>query len=53
VQNKEISKEYLSSLYDSILFKDIVLRHKVRFSNQLRDISTGCKGITKNEPLLL
>ncbi len=39
VQNKEISKEYLSSLYDSILLKDIVLRHKVRFSNQLRDIS--------------
>lgn len=38
-QNKEISKEYLSSLYDSILLKDIVLRHKVKFSNQLRDIS--------------
>ncbi|MDI6730624.1 MAG: hypothetical protein QMD06_03685 [Candidatus Altarchaeum sp.] len=39
MQNKEISKEYLSSLYDSILLKDIMLRYKVRFSNQLRDIS--------------
>lgn len=33
-------KEYLDVLYDSLLFKDIVKRHKVRFGEDLDKLST-------------
>lgn len=34
------AKEYLSILFDSLLFKDVVKRHKIRFSNQIDNLSS-------------
>ncbi|MEF3245493.1 MAG: ATP-binding protein [Caldisericaceae bacterium] len=34
------SEEYLSILFDSILFKDVVKRYKVRFSSQIVDLAS-------------
>lgn len=33
-------KIYLETLFDAILFKDVVKRHKVRFSRQIYDLAT-------------
>jgi len=33
-------KEYLSVLFDSLLFKDVVKRHKIRFSGQIDDLGS-------------
>lgn len=34
------AKDYLSVLYDSLLFKDVVKRHKVKFSSQLDNLGS-------------
>lgn len=33
------SKEYLKTLFNSIIYKDIVLRHKIRFARGLEDLA--------------
>lgn len=33
-------KEYLSVLFDSLLFKDVIKRHKIRFSGQIDDLGS-------------
>ena len=32
-------KDYLAVLLDSLLFKDVVKRHRVKFSTQVREFS--------------
>lgn len=39
VKNLE-PKEYLSVLFDSLLFKDVIKRHKIRFSGQIDDLGS-------------
>jgi len=33
-------KEYLAILFDSLLFKDVIKRHKIRFSEQIDDLGS-------------
>lgn len=39
VKNLDI-RDYLSTLYDSLLFKDVVKRHKVKFSRQIDSLGS-------------
>lgn len=39
VKNLE-PKEYLSVLFDSLLFKDVIKRHQIRFSGQIDDLGS-------------
>jgi len=39
LQSRSLTKNYLSTLYDSIIWKDIVQRHKVRLSNELYNLA--------------
>ena len=39
VKNLDV-EEYLSVLFDSLLFKDVVKRHKVRFAEQIENLSS-------------
>ena len=40
VVNKLDSKDYLDVLYDSLLFKDVVKRHKVKLSSQIGNLGS-------------
>ncbi len=40
VVNKLDPKDYLDVLYDSLLFKDVVKRHKVKFSSQVGNLGS-------------
>lgn len=40
VVNRIDPKDYLGVLYDSILFKDVVKRHKVKFSSQIGNLGS-------------
>ena len=39
VKEKELSKQYLPTLYSTILTKDVVSRHKINFTTTFREIS--------------
>jgi len=54
LQSRPLTKNYLSSLYDSIIWKDIVQRHKVRNTTDLYNLasyllSNFCNPFTANE----
>jgi len=54
MQSRKLTKEYLSALYDSIIWKDIVQRHKVRITNDLYNLagyllSNFCNTFTAND----
>lgn len=40
IQSRAITKSYLSTLFDSILFKDVAKRHNVRNTTDLYDLAT-------------
>jgi predicted AAA+ superfamily ATPase len=39
IQNQAIQKTYLSTLFDSVLYKDIVKRFNIRNTNQINDLA--------------
>ena len=54
IPSRSITKSYLSTLFDSILLKDIAQRHKVRNTNDLYNLATYllsnfCNPISANE----
>jgi len=40
MKSRSLTKNYLSTLYDSIIWKDIVQRHRVRITNDLYSLSS-------------
>jgi len=40
LQSRALTKEYLNTLYDSIIWKDIVQRHKVRITTDLYNLAS-------------
>lgn len=54
IPSRSITKSYLSTLFDSILLKDVAQRHKVRNTNDLYNLATYllsnfCNPISANE----
>lgn len=54
IPSRSITKSYLSTLFDSILLKDVAQRHKVRNTNNLYNLATYllsnfCNPISANE----
>ena len=54
IQSRNITKSYLSTLFDSILLKDVAKRHKVRNTTDLYNLATYllsnfCNPISANE----
>lgn len=54
IPSRSITKSYLSTLFDSILLKDVAQRHKVRNTNELYNLATYllsnfCNPISANE----
>lgn len=54
IQSRSITKSYLSSLFDSILLKDVAKRHKVRNTSDLYNLATYllsnfCNPISAND----
>ena len=54
IQSRNITKSYLSTLFDSILLKDVAKRHKVRNTTDLYNLATCllsnfCNSISANE----
>lgn len=54
IPSRSITKSYLSTLFDSILLKDVAQRHKVRSTNDLYNLATYllsnfCNPISANE----
>ena len=54
IQSRNITKSYLSTLFDSILLKDVAKRHKVRNTTDLYNLATYllsnfCNPISAND----
>ncbi|MDE5568363.1 MAG: ATP-binding protein [Muribaculaceae bacterium] len=54
IKSREITQSYLSTLFDSILLKDVAKRHKVRNTNDLYNLATYllsnfCNPISSND----
>ena len=45
----ELGKQYLDDLYSDIIFKDVVIRHKIKLSSKIRDLANYLASLSSSE----